>query len=74
MKASYSLSEETSRAGASLLSGSPGGGTGSLSASKTFSERREPPFHPRDFTTLGNCQAIVLPTTASGLATPGAAT
>ena len=61
MKASYSVSEQTSGAAASLLTGSPGGGTGSLSASKSFSERREPLFHPRDFTLLGNCQAIVLP-------------
>ena len=61
MKASYSVSEQTSRATASLLSGSPGGGTGSLSAGKTFSEHREPLFHPRDFALLGNCQAIVLP-------------
>ena len=61
MKASYSVSEQTSRATASLLSGSPGGGAGSLSASKSFSERREPLFHPRDFALLGNCQAIVLP-------------
>ncbi len=60
-KASYSVSEQTSRATASLLSGSPGGGAGSLSASKSFSERREPLFHPRDFVLLGNCQAIVLP-------------
>ena len=37
-----------------------GCGTGSLSASKSFSERREALFHPRDFTLLGNCQAIVL--------------
>ncbi len=61
MKASYSVSEQTSRATASLLSGSPGGGTGSLSASKSFSQQREPLFHPRDFALLGNCQAIVLP-------------
>ena len=61
MKASYSVSEQTSGAAASLLTGSPGGGTGSLSASKSFSERREPLFHPRDFALLGNCQAIVLP-------------
>ena len=60
MKASYSVSEQTPRAGASLLSGSAGG-TGSISASKSFSERREALFHPRDFTRLGNCQAIVLP-------------
>ena len=40
---------------------------------KAFSERREPPFHPRDFTVLSNYQAIVIPydgsrpLTASGL-------
>ena len=61
MKASYTVSEQTARAGASLLSGSAGGGTGSVGASKAFSERREPLFHPRDFTLLGNCQAIVIP-------------
>ena len=61
MKASYSVSEQTSRATASLLSGSPGGGAGSLSATKSFSQHREALFHPRDFALLGNCQAIVLP-------------
>ena len=61
MKASYTVSEQTSRAGASLLSGSAGGGTGSVGASKAFSERREPLFHPRDFTVLDNYQAIVIP-------------
>ena len=61
MMVSYSVSEQTSRATASLLSGSPGGGAGSLSASKSFSERREALFHPRDYALLGNCQAIVLP-------------
>ncbi len=61
MKASYSVSEQTARASASLLTGTAGGGVGSLSASKSFSERREPLFHPRDFTLLGNCQAIVVP-------------
>ena len=61
MKASYTVSEQTPRASASLLSGSAGGGTGSVGASKAFSERREPLFHPRDFTVLGNCQAIVQP-------------
>ena len=61
MKASYTVSEQTARAGASLLSGSAGGGTGSVGASKAFSERREPLFHPRDFALLGNCQAIVMP-------------
>ena len=61
MKASYTVSEQTARASASLLSGAAGGGTGSVGASKAFSERREPLFHPRDFTVLGNCQAIVQP-------------
>ena len=61
MKASYTVSEQTARASASLLSGSAGGGTGSVGASKAFSERREALFHPRDFTLLGNCEAIVQP-------------
>ena len=61
LKASYSVSEQTAHAGASLLTGTAGGGTGSLSASKSFSERHEALFHPRDFTRLGNCQAIVIP-------------
>ena len=61
MKASYTVSEQTARASASLLSGSAGGGTGSVGASKAFTERRESLFHPRDFTLLGNCQAIVQP-------------
>ena len=61
MKASYTVSEQTPRASASLLSGAAGGGTGSVGASKAFSEKREPLFHPRDFTILGNCQAIVQP-------------
>ena len=59
MKASYTVSEQTQRAGASPLSGSADGGTGSVGASKAFSEGREPLFHPRDFALLGNCQAIV---------------
>ena len=61
MKSSWTVSEQTGRAGASLLSGAPGGGTGSVGASKAFSERREPLFHPRDFTVLENMQAIVIP-------------
>ena len=61
MKASYTVSEHTPRASASLLSGAAGGGTGSVGASKAFSEKREPLFHPRDFTILGNYQAIVQP-------------
>ena len=61
LKASYSVSEQTAHAGPSLLTGTAGGGTGSLSASKSFSERHEALFHPRDFTRLDNCQAIVIP-------------
>ena len=61
IKASYTVSEQTARASASLLSGAAGGGTGSVGASKAFAERREPLFHPRDFTVLGNWQAIVQP-------------
>ena len=61
MKASYTVSEQTSRASASLLSGEAGGGTGSVGASKAFSEHREAVFHPRDFAILENCQAIVIP-------------
>ena len=58
-----SLADDASAqiASASLLSGSPGAGTGSLSASKSSTERREPLFRPRDFTQLGNFQAIGLP-------------
>ena len=74
MKASYTVSEQTQRAGASLLSGSAGGGTGSVGASKAFSERREPLFHPRDFALLGNCQAIVLPYDGREAGAPAAAT
>ena len=36
MKASYTVSEQTARASASLLSGAAGGGTGSVGASKAF--------------------------------------
>ena len=61
VKASWTVSEQTARASASLLSGSAGGGSGSVGTSKAFSERREALFHPRDFTLLDNCQAIVQP-------------
>ena len=61
MKASYSFSENTGRAGVSLLSARPGGSQGALGASKSYREQREPVFHPRDFSLLSNCQAICLP-------------
>ena len=60
-KASWTVSEQTARASASLLSGSAGGGSGSVGTAKAFSQRREALFHPRDFTLLDNCQAIVQP-------------
>lgn len=61
VKMSWTVNEQTARASASLLSGSAGGGIGSVGAGKTFSEQREALFHPRDFTLLDNCQAIVQP-------------
>ena len=61
MKASFSFSENTARAGVSLLSARTGGAQGSLGTSKSYREQREPLFHPRDFSLLSNCQAICLP-------------
>ena len=61
MKANYTFTENTGRAGISLLSAKPGGSQGSMGTSKSFRESREPIFHPRDFSLLGNCQAICLP-------------
>ena len=61
VKASWTVSEQTARASASLLSGSAGGGSGSVGTSKAFSARREALFMPRDFALLDNCQAIVQP-------------
>ena len=61
MKASYSFSENTGRAGVSLLSARPGGSQGTLGSSKSYREQREPVFHPRDFSLLSNCQAVCLP-------------
>ena len=61
MKASYSFTENTGRAGISMLSGRAGGSQGTLGTSKSYREQREPIFHPRDFSLLSNCQAICLP-------------
>ena len=58
MRASYSISENTGKASASILSGKVGGGAASAGYSKSFSEKREPLFHPRDLLLLGTCQAI----------------
>ncbi len=57
---SYSFSEQA-KPGFGLLSGRAGGGKGSVGASKSYREVREPVFHPRAFTLLGNCEAICLP-------------
>ena len=61
IKGSYTISETSKRADVSPFSGRAGGGGGSIGATKSFQERREAVFHPRDFTLLGNCQAICLP-------------
>ena len=61
MKASYTVSEQISRAHVSPLSGRAGGGSGGVGTSKSFREQREPVFHPRDFTVLGNFSAICQP-------------
>lgn len=59
LKPNYSFSESAGRAGVSLLSGRAGGSRASLSASRSYSTRREPLFQPHDFAQLDNAQAIV---------------
>ena len=61
IKSSYTINESSRQAGISFLSAQAGGGKGSVGASKSFQERREALFQPRDFALLGNCQAICLP-------------
>ena len=61
IKESYTISETSKRSEVSPLSGRAGGGGGSMGATKSFRERREAVFHPRDFALLSNCQAICLP-------------
>ena len=58
MKASFSISENTGKASASILTGRMGGGTASAGLSKSYQERREALFHQRDLSLLGTCQAI----------------
>ena len=58
---SYTFTETTGRPEVSLLSGRAGGGRGSIGASKSFRQAREPVFPPRDFALLANYQAICLP-------------
>ena len=61
IKPSYTISETSRRAEVYPLSGSAGGGGGTIGATKSFREQREAVFHPRDFALLSNCQAICLP-------------
>ena len=61
LKASYSFSENTARAGVSLLSGRAGGARSSVGAGRSYQSRREAMFHPADFAALDSCQAVVLP-------------
>ena len=61
IKSSYIINESSRQAGISFMSAQAGGGTGSVGASKSFQERHEALFQPRDFALLGNCQAICLP-------------
>ena len=61
IKSSYTINESARSSGINLMSAQAGGGRGSVGASKSFQERREALFQPRDFALLGNCQAICLP-------------
>ena len=61
IKSSYTINESSRQSGVSLMSATAGSGKGSVGASKSFQERREALFQPRDFALLGNCQAICLP-------------
>ena len=58
---SYTFSETTGRPEFSLLSGRPGGGRGTIGASKSFRQSMQPVFTPREFALLANYQAICLP-------------
>ena len=61
IKGSYTINESSKQSGINFLSAQAGGGRGSVGASKSFQERREALFQPRDFALLDNCQAICLP-------------
>ena len=58
---SYTFTETTGRPEFSLLSGRAGGGRGTIGASKSFRQAREPVFTPREFALLANYQAVCLP-------------
>ncbi|WP_419163962.1 type IV secretory system conjugative DNA transfer family protein [Candidatus Palauibacter sp.] len=60
-QASYTFTETTGRPEFSLLSGRAGGGRGTIGASKSFRQQREPVFTPRVFSLLANYQAVCLP-------------
>ncbi len=57
---SYSFTE-SAKPGFSVITARAGGAKGTLGTSKSYREQREPLFHPRSFSLLENCQAIVLP-------------
>ncbi|MDE2972482.1 MAG: type IV secretion system DNA-binding domain-containing protein [Acidobacteriota bacterium] len=57
---SYSFTE-SAKPGFSVITARAGGAKGTLGTSKSYREQREPLFHPRTFSLLENCQAIVLP-------------
>ena len=57
---SYSFTE-SARPGFSVITARAGGAKGTLGTSKSYREQREPLFHPRTFSLLENCQAIILP-------------
>ena len=57
---SYSFIE-SAKPGFSVITARAGGAKGTLGTSKSYREQREPLFHPRAFSLLENCQAIILP-------------
>ena len=57
-RGSWSVSENAGRAGANLLSGSIGGSGGSAGITKTFQDRKEALFSPRELTLLENYSGI----------------
>ena len=57
---SYSFTE-SAKPGFSVITARAGGAKGTLGTSKSYREQREPLFHPRSFSLLENCQAIILP-------------
>ena len=58
IRGSYSISENTSQASASVFTGGLGGAKASAGVTKNFQEKREPLFHPRDLNLLGTSQGV----------------